>query len=114
MPTDKAETLVTLGKALATLDDRITKLTEQRDTLRAEILSLHPDEGEVGMPNGGRLVISRQHNLDLEAIAAKWPYDQRPELYDPPKITAGRVRHNIAQADLETFDKPSAASVRVK
>lgn len=110
---DTAE-LTGLAKALATLDDKIDGLKGQRDELAGRILDLHPDDGTIDV-GGAELVIGRTRRLDLDAIEAKYPAADAPDLYESaPRLTTARVRKHFAPVDLEPFLVDSKPTVKVK
>lgn len=109
---DRDAALAALGATLASLDERIDELEGQRREVAAAVLAIEPKDGTY--PAGGIAIhVSRSRRVDTDAIEAKYPADQRPELYES-HVTTTAARRHISPADLETFLKVSAASVKVK
>lgn len=103
--------LTTLAADLATVQDAIATLKERETALKAAILERTdgPDRYAAGALT---VVVTQARNLDKTALAAKYPAEHFPELYDMT-VSVAKVRKAFAPNDLEPFEVPSSPSVRL-
>lgn len=106
------ETRTELANLLASLQEAAAKISEKIEAVKKEILATTdgPDSYAAGALT---VIVSQATRLDLDAVAAKYPVDVRPELYEL-KPSTKLVRQHIAPADLVAFTKVSKPSVTIK
>lgn len=101
-----------LAGRLASLQDAANAIAEQITTVKAELLET--TEGP-GTYDAGPLtvVVTQAARIDAAEVAAKYPPDSHPELYELVPSVA-KVRKHIAPVDLEPLFKLAKPSVSVK
>ena len=106
------QALTALAQRLAQLDEQVETLTQQRDQVKAAILTLVPGPDTYA---AGPLTVqvTQSHTLDKKAIAAKYPAAEYPELYEQTVSTTA-VKKHLSPVDLEAFQAPSKPSVRLR
>lgn len=110
--TDRETRRSQLAARLATLQDAADTLAQQITTVKAEILDTTdgPDTYTAGPLT---VVVTQAMRLDPAEVAAKYPPDRYPELYDLVPSTK-KIRAHLAPVDLEPLQKPSKPSVSLR
>ena len=109
---EQQDTLAPLAARLAQLQEARDLLDGQIDQVKAQIRDAvpGPDKYAAGPLT---VVVSHAARLDLAAVAAKYPADQHPELYETTPSTK-KVRAHLAPTDLEPLTTYGSPSVRLQ
>lgn len=105
------DALTALAARLADFQDRKNQIDNEEMAVKAAILTLTngPNRYAAGPLT---IIITQARNIDKAALAAKYPVDVHPELYDTV-VSVKKVRAVFAPVDLEPFEMLSSPSVKL-
>lgn len=101
------------AQELATLNNAITTLEAQRETLLEEIRQQYPPTGET-LP-GGLTVSPGIKRLNTQRIEELYPHETHPFLYTTkgPQVDTKKVRANLSPAEIETNGLETIGTPRI-
>ncbi|WP_426566412.1 hypothetical protein ACPPVT_07650 [Angustibacter sp. McL0619] len=109
---DRDARRASLAAALGDIQERIAALKDAETTIKAQILDTTDGPGTF---DAGALtvVVTQAARIDPAEVAAKYPPDSHPELYELVPSVA-KVRKHIAPVDLEPLFKLAKPSVSIR